>query len=113
MLSTRWLSGEGRFRYAGQATEFSGPSQSEEHAALYNIVCCYGKLGEMDSAMTCLEALLDLEFEDFETLRSDPDLAEVRTDRRFEETIQKFNSLSKRVTKIFKRKPRADKPWLL
>jgi hypothetical protein len=46
------------------------PSEQEEEAALYNMVCCYSKLGELDSGLAVLRGLLELPcFHNFDILR--------------------------------------------
>jgi len=40
-------------------TNRSCPSDAEENAALYNMACAYAQLGQMASAVTCLEAVLE------------------------------------------------------
>lgn len=46
------------------------PSEEEEEAALYNLACCYSKLGELDSGLAVLRGLLELPcFHDFDVLR--------------------------------------------
>lgn len=50
----------------------ASPSEEEEEAALYNLACCYSKLGELDSGLAVLRGLLELPcFHDFDTLRWD------------------------------------------
>jgi hypothetical protein len=69
------LPGSGVMREAGSPREFACASQGEENAALYNMACCYCKLGQGSSAYTCIEALLENGFEDVHALKSDQDLA--------------------------------------
>ena len=64
--------------FAGTVREYSCPSEGEEHAALYNMACAYARLGQRGPALTCLEGLLEAGFDDFKSIRSDPDLAPVR-----------------------------------
>ena len=111
-----FFSGEGRFRLEGRAKEFSGPSKSQEDAALYNMMCCHSKLGEVDSAIICLEALLESGFENYEALRNDVDLQALRSaDSRFESTIKKFDSMPGKLSKMLQDRNRASakKPWLI
>lgn len=56
----------------------SCPSDAEESAALYNMACAYAQQGQGASALTCIEAILENGFNDFKTLRTDPDLAPAR-----------------------------------
>ena len=59
-------------------------SDAEENAALYNMACAYSKMGTKAGALTCIEAILDNDFSDLETLRKDPDLEEARKGPDFE-----------------------------
>lgn len=81
---------------------------------MYNMICCYSKLEEFDSALTCLEELLSSGFEDYDALRSDADLEQLRSvDGRFEETLQKFDSMPAKVLKLFQKQRKPNKPWLI
>lgn len=73
------LPGSGVVRLAGSPKEYACPSDGEESTALYNMACCYCKLGKPDAALTCLKSLLnDTEFDNYHAIRTDPDLAPVR-----------------------------------
>lgn len=72
------LPGSGVMREAGSPREFACASEGEENAALYNMACCYCKLGQISSAYTCIEALLENGFEDVHALKSDPDLSPIQ-----------------------------------
>jgi len=106
-------SGQGRFRVAGRAKEYSGPSKEEEFAAMYNIVCCYSKQGEFESAFVCLEELLESGFDNFESLKTDSDLSSLRSDRRFGPMLEKFSSMPQRVMRLFQSDNKPKKPWLI
>lgn len=49
----------GAYRLPGSPREYSCPSDAEEHAALYNMACCYAQLGQKAAALTCLESILE------------------------------------------------------
>lgn len=49
-------------------------SEGEEIAALYNLACAYASLGRIESALASLEGAFSAGFEDYATLRRDPDL---------------------------------------
>lgn len=42
------------------------------------MACCYAQLGQAAAALTCLEAVLETGFDQYSTIRTDPDLAPVR-----------------------------------
>jgi tetratricopeptide (TPR) repeat protein len=83
------LPGSGLMRMAGSPREISCASPGEENSALYNMACCWSRLGEMASGITCLEALLDNGFEDYQALRKDPDLAALRSNPDFDKLLSK------------------------
>lgn len=72
------LPGSGSMRLAGTVREYACASQGEEHAALYNMACAYVAMGQNTPALTCIDGLLDSGFDDFQTLRTDPDMAALR-----------------------------------
>jgi hypothetical protein len=53
------LPGNGAYRLSGSPREYACPSDAEEHAALYNMACCYAQMGQKAAALTCLESILD------------------------------------------------------
>jgi len=50
----------------------------------YNLACSYSLLGELDLAFSILKKAIDLGYEDFEHLKYDPDLENLRKDERFQ-----------------------------
>jgi tetratricopeptide (TPR) repeat protein len=49
----------------------------------YNIACAYALAGDRDHALAWLKRALDMAYLDLDSLRTDPDLASVRSDPRF------------------------------
>lgn len=72
------LPGNGAYRLSGSIREFSCPSDAEEQACLYNMACCYCGLGKRPAALACLEGIIEQGFNDYETIRNDPDLQSLR-----------------------------------
>ncbi|KXZ46479.1 hypothetical protein GPECTOR_43g915 [Gonium pectorale] len=113
------LPGNGAYRLPNSPREFSCPSDAEEQAALYNMACAYAQTGQVASSLTCLEAVLESGFEDYATMRSDPDLAPARGPA-FEELLGRYDSP---LAKLRKMLPGAkdkqvlvsdtNKPWVL
>lgn len=66
------------------------PSTGEKMAALYNIACCQSQLGDIETSLAAFAGALENGFQDVETARSDPDLAKVREDPRFEGLLARF-----------------------
>jgi tetratricopeptide (TPR) repeat protein len=50
----------------------------------YNLACSYSLLGKIDSAFKTLKNAIGLGYDDFNYLRRDPDLENLRKDKRFE-----------------------------
>lgn len=77
---------------AGSPREYACPSEQEEMSALYNMACCYSKMQEMDSGIACIRGLLEVGFDDFETLRNDADLQYLRSSPEFEKLLDNSTS---------------------
>ncbi|KAI5064056.1 hypothetical protein GOP47_0020726 [Adiantum capillus-veneris] len=67
------------------------PEYKEEAVANYNIACCYSKLNEVEAGLSALEAAMEAGFEDYKTVRSDPDLANLRVSPKFTPLIDKYD----------------------
>ena len=59
--------------------------------AYYNIACCYCKMGNNDAAFESLETALMSGFDDYKKVRSDPQLALLRDDDKFDVMMDKFD----------------------
>lgn len=111
------LPGAGVMRMASSPKEYSCPSEGEENAALFNMACAWSQIGENASAMTCVEALLDNNFDDFNALRIDPDLSSLQG-LQLEELINQSTTSTNPILGIFgggqKKESGSnnDKPWL-
>lgn len=64
----------------------------ENEVVHYNLACSYSLLGELDHAMESLEKALGLGYQEFEFMESDPDLASLREDARFEDLLDRYRS---------------------
>lgn len=81
---------------------------------MYNMICCYSKLQEFDSAFICMEELLTSGFKNFDALRGDADLTELRSvDRRFEDMLNRFDSMPSKLMNLFQKEDKPNKPWFL
>ncbi|BAT73530.1 hypothetical protein LR48_Vigan01g034800 [Vigna angularis] len=69
----------------------SKPEPEEAAVASYNVACCYSKLNQIQAALSSLEEALNSGFEDFKRLRTDPDLANVRTSEEFDSLLKRFD----------------------
>ena len=105
------LPGNGVMRLSGGVKEYSCPSEKEEQAALYNMSCCYAKLGKKAAALTCIEALMESGFEDYDSLQHDPDLALIQNSEELNSIIGKHTGLFARLIKR-NSKREEKKPWI-
>ncbi|KAL5563708.1 hypothetical protein UlMin_033455 [Ulmus minor] len=69
----------------------SKPDPDEASVASYNVACCYSKLDQKQAALSALEDALKAGFEDFKRIRTDPDLANLRTSEEFETLLKNFD----------------------
>lgn len=80
---------------ATESTKFVGEDFSRVSKvcviSLYNSACCYSMLGQIDPALDALERSLKSGFEDYEKVRTDPNLASVRENEKFTVLINKFD----------------------
>ncbi|XP_068634411.1 protein MET1, chloroplastic-like [Aristolochia californica] len=67
------------------------PDPTEASVACYNVACCYSKLNQLQAGLSALEDALKEGFEDFKRIRTDPDLANVRTTEEFEPLLKRFD----------------------
>ncbi|KAH7560344.1 hypothetical protein ACOSP7_017587 [Xanthoceras sorbifolium] len=69
----------------------SKPSPEEASVASYNVACCYSKLNQIKAGLSALEDALSMGYEDFKGLRTDPDLANLRTSEEFDVLLKRFD----------------------
>ncbi|KAF5471361.1 hypothetical protein F2P56_011803 [Juglans regia] len=69
----------------------SKPDPDEASVASYNVACCYSKLNQLQAGLSALEDALRAGFEDFKRIRTDPDLAKIRTSQEFETLLKRFD----------------------
>uniref|UniRef100_A0A2N9H8D4 Uncharacterized protein n=1 Tax=Fagus sylvatica TaxID=28930 RepID=A0A2N9H8D4_FAGSY len=69
----------------------SKPDPDEASVASYNVACCYSKLNQIQAGLSALEDALKVGFEDFKRIRTDPDLANIRTSEKFEALMKRFD----------------------
>lgn len=58
----------------------------------YNLACSYSLLGRIDEALSSLKRAIELGYEDFNYLRRDPDLENLKEDKRFQSLLKKTAS---------------------
>eukprot|EP01023_Acetabularia_acetabulum_P018232 TRINITY_DN1920_c0_g1_i1.p1 TRINITY_DN1920_c0_g1~~TRINITY_DN1920_c0_g1_i1.p1 ORF type:complete len:361 (-),score=69.46 TRINITY_DN1920_c0_g1_i1:182-1171(-) len=57
----------------------------------YNMACCYASLGQIEPGLEALEETLRSGFEDYQKVRNDPNLANLRKDERFKVLIDQYD----------------------
>ena len=72
---------EGDLRLAGL--------RPKDPIAYYNLACSYSNLENLDAAFDALHRAFDLGYRDYRHLLRDPDLENVRRDRRFKNLLDK------------------------
>lgn len=65
-------------------------SDGEKMTALYNIACCQAQLGDVRAGLMALAGCLEAGYSEVGQIRSDPDLAPLREDPRFEGLLTRF-----------------------
>mmetsp|Transcript_37181 Transcript_37181/g.86694 ORF Transcript_37181/g.86694 Transcript_37181/m.86694 type:complete len:119 (+) Transcript_37181:639-995(+) len=61
-----------------------GLDEFERQAGYYNCGCCYAKLGNISEAVRSLKSAFDSGFDDWKTVRADPDMAFLQGTPEFE-----------------------------
>ena len=56
----------------------------------YNLACSYSLLGELDAAFGALDRAIELGYDEVDHLRRDPDLENLRGDRRYHQILRKL-----------------------
>jgi hypothetical protein len=64
----------------------------EYQAAHYNIACAYASLDKVEQSCKSLEKAFSYGFDNYATVRADPDLESVHASPEFEELMERFDS---------------------
>ena len=62
----------------------------EDSLVHYNLACSYSLLEKIDPALTSLKKAIDLGYKDFLYMHRDPDLENLRRDKRFQELFKEL-----------------------
>lgn len=71
-------------------------SDGEKISAYYNIACCLSQTGNTHDGLLALLEALQMGYEDFQQIRSDPDLEALRSDPKFEPMIGRFQKVNRK-----------------
>lgn len=71
-------------------------SDGEKISAYYNIACCLSQTGNTHDGLLALLEALQMGYEDFQQIRSDPDLEALRADSKFEPLIGRFQKVNRK-----------------
>lgn len=71
-------------------------SDGEKISAYYNIACCLSQTGNTHDGLLALLEALQMGYEDFQQIRSDPDLQALRSDPKFEPLIGRFQKVNRK-----------------
>lgn len=61
----------------------------------YNLACSYSLLGKVNEAVEALKKAVELGYNDFEYMNTDPDLATIRKDKRYIKIAEKVSRKKK------------------
>ena len=98
VIRTKSLSGPSPVGGAFGGTESKSSSTLDEfevQAANYNMACAYARLDLRTDAVSALERAFQAGFDNFATVREDPDLDPVKATPQFEKLMQKYEPKSK------------------
>lgn len=83
------LTRAGRHNEALEADLRLARLRPKDPVAFYNLACSYSNLENLDAAFDALRRAFDLGYRDYRHLLRDPDLENVRRDRRFKSLLDK------------------------
>jgi tetratricopeptide (TPR) repeat protein len=83
------LTRAGRHQEALQADLRLSVLRPKDPVAYYNLACSYSNLRNLDAAFEALQRAFDLGYNDYRHLLKDPDLENVRRDRRFRSLLDR------------------------
>jgi tetratricopeptide (TPR) repeat protein len=79
----------GRHNEALEADLKLADLRPKDPVAFYNLACSYSNLDNLDAAFDALRRAFDLGYRDYRHMLRDPDLENVRRDRRFKSLLDK------------------------
>ena len=78
--------------------------KKDDSVVLYNLACSYSLLNEIDNALVTIKRAIKCGYEDFNYIKRDNDLLNLRQDERFKKyftRLQKRNLRGKKTTTLF------------
>ena len=72
----------------------------EDPCFYYNLACSHSLLGEIDDAIMALDCAFELGYDNFDHMKTDPDLANLREDPRYRLYQDRFQVLAKELENL-------------
>lgn len=69
----------------------SKPEPREAAVTSYNVACCYSQLNQIEAGLSALEDAMAAGYEDYQTIRTDPDIANLRSSEKFKPLLDKYD----------------------
>lgn len=69
----------------------SKPERREAAVTSYNVACCYSQLNQIEAGLSALEDAMEAGYEDYQTIRTDPDIANLRSSEKFKPLLDKYD----------------------
>lgn len=69
----------------------SKPEQREAAVTSYNVACCYSQLNQIEAGLSALGDAMEAGYEDYQTIRTDPDIANLRSSEKFKPLLDKYD----------------------
>lgn len=85
---------EGKYEAALESFESvlgSKPEPREAAVTSYNVACCYSQLNQIEAGLSALEDAMEAGYEDYQTIRTDPDIANLRSSEKFKPLLDKYD----------------------
>lgn len=69
----------------------SKPEPKEAAVTSYNVACCYSQLNQIEAGLSALDDAMEAGYEDYQTIRTDPDIANLRSSETFKPLLDKYD----------------------
>jgi len=93
VIRTKMLSGPSPVGGSAGGTESRNVESLDEfelQAAHYNMACAYAQLGELSESISALQTAFENGFDNYATVRGDPDLEPIKNEKDFERLMDAY-----------------------